>query len=46
MNCTKPEIDAATFFWDKLVNGAMVLLDDYAYVGFIEQKKLSTNSRQ
>ena len=39
MNCAKPEIDAATFFWDKLVRGAMVLLDDYAYVGFEEQKK-------
>ena len=39
MNCAKPEIDAAEFFWDKLVSGAVVLLDDYAYVGFDEQKK-------
>lgn len=39
MNCAKPEIDAATFFWDKLVCGAITLLDDYAYVGFEEQKR-------
>ena len=39
MNCTEPEIAAATFFWDKLVSGAMVLLDDYAYWGYEAQKK-------
>jgi hypothetical protein len=39
MNCAKPEIDAANFFWDKLVSGGIVLLDDYAYVGYEEQKK-------
>ena len=39
MNCAKPEIEAATFFWDKIVSGGLVLLDDYAYVGYDEQKK-------
>ena len=39
MNCAKPEIEAAIFFWDKIVSGGIVLLDDYAYVGYDEQKK-------
>jgi O-methyltransferase len=29
MNCAEPEIAAAEFFWDKLVSGAVVVLDDY-----------------
>jgi hypothetical protein len=29
MNCVAPEIAAAEFFWDKLVSGAVMLLDDY-----------------
>jgi len=29
MNCAGPEIAAAEFFWDKLVSGAVVVLDDY-----------------
>jgi O-methyltransferase len=31
MNCTEPEIAAMKFFWRKLVPGAVVLLDDYAF---------------
>jgi O-methyltransferase len=31
MNCAEPEIAAAEFFWDRLVPGAVVLLDDYGY---------------
>ena len=38
LNCTAPEIDAATFFWDKLSSGAMVVLDDYGWTGHMEQK--------
>jgi hypothetical protein len=30
MNCAPPEVAAAAYFWDKLVPGAVVLLDDYA----------------
>jgi hypothetical protein len=29
MNCAEPEIAALDFFWDKLVGGASVVLDDY-----------------
>jgi hypothetical protein len=29
MNCATPERAALEFFWDKLVSGAVVLLDDY-----------------
>jgi O-methyltransferase len=29
MNCAEPEIAAANFFWDKLVPGAVLILDDY-----------------
>lgn len=31
MNCVQPELEAANFFWPKLVVGGMILLDDYAY---------------
>ena len=34
MNCSPPEIAALSCFWDRLVPGAMVLLDDYAYCGY------------
>lgn len=37
MNCTEPEIAALSYFWDKLVPGGFVLLDDYAYSGYEEQ---------
>ncbi|GAF67256.1 unnamed protein product, partial [marine sediment metagenome] len=39
MNNAAPEIAAANFFWHRLVPGATVLLDDYAYVGYDEQNK-------
>ena len=38
MNCSPPEIAAMEFFWERLVPGAMVLLDDYAYAGYRPQK--------
>ena len=31
MNNPEPEISALRFFWPRLVHGAVVLLDDYAY---------------
>ncbi|CAO5678731.1 MAG: hypothetical protein NEHIOOID_00969 [Holosporales bacterium] len=34
LNCVGPEIDAITFFYDKLSKGAVVVLDDYAYFGY------------
>jgi Macrocin-O-methyltransferase (TylF) len=38
MNCAPPEVEAFLHFWDRLVLGAFVLLDDYAYKGFESQK--------
>jgi len=38
MNCTPPEVAAFNYFWNRLVPGAFVLLDDYAYRGHKSQK--------
>ncbi len=38
MNNAKPEIEAITYFWDKMVQGGFILLDDYAYNGYYPQK--------
>ena len=38
MNNWKPEIAAGEFFWNKLVKGGVIVLDDYGYVGFHPQK--------
>jgi hypothetical protein len=39
MNNATPEVAAITHFWERLAAGAPVLLDDYAYFGFTEQRK-------
>lgn len=39
MNSVAPEIAAAEYFWDKLVQGAVIVLDDYGWQSHIEQKK-------
>ena len=39
MNCTLPEVAALDYLWDRLVPGAFVLLDDYAYFGYQPQKE-------
>jgi O-methyltransferase len=31
MNCMQPEVDALHYFWDKLVSGGIIILDDYGY---------------
>jgi hypothetical protein len=38
MNCAAPEVDALCFFWPRLSPGAVVLLDDYAFLGADEQR--------
>jgi hypothetical protein len=38
MNCAPPEVAAAEFLWPRLVPGAIILLDDYAYEGYRSQK--------
>ena len=39
MNCYAPELAAANHFWESISKGGIILLDDYAYYGFEEQKK-------
>jgi hypothetical protein len=39
MNCAPPEVAAFEYFWEKLVPGAIVLLDDYAYLGYESEKE-------
>lgn len=39
MNCALPEIAAAEYFWDKLVSGGIIVLDDYNYAGYMPQKR-------
>jgi hypothetical protein len=38
MNSATPERAALEFFWDKLVSGASVILDDYGWKGCEAQK--------
>jgi len=38
MNVVLPEIEAAEFFWDKLVTGGVIVLDDYGFPQHINQK--------
>jgi O-methyltransferase len=38
MNITEPEIAAANYFWDKIVSGGIVILDDYGFTAHINQK--------
>ncbi|PYV66682.1 MAG: hypothetical protein DMG97_29010 [Acidobacteria bacterium] len=39
MNAVKPELAAAEYFWGKLVAGAPIILDDYNWIGYEEQKR-------
>jgi len=39
MNCVYPEIAAINYFWDKLVSGAVIILDDYGFPMHIHQKQ-------
>lgn len=39
MNSVTPEVAALEFFWDKMVSGGMIILDDYGYPGCLEQKE-------
>jgi hypothetical protein len=38
MNCVAPEVAAIHYFWERLVAGALVLLDDYGSPGYEPQK--------
>lgn len=39
MNCVEPEIAAVNYFWEKIVPGGVIILDDYGFKVHIEQKK-------
>lgn len=39
MNCVEPEVAALEFFWDKLVKGGIILLDDYGYANHYKEQK-------
>lgn len=39
MNCARPEIEAAEFFWERLSSGAAIVLDDYGFSEFAVQKR-------
>jgi hypothetical protein len=39
MNIVEPEIAAIEFFWDRMSPGAVVLLDDYGWIGMMPQKE-------
>ena len=43
MNCAMPEIAASEYFWDKIVSGGVILLDDYGWKLHIEQKRAFDN---
>ena len=38
MNLAAPEIAAANYFWDKMVPGGVIVLDDYGFSAHIHQK--------
>lgn len=38
MNCVAPEVAAIKYFWEKMLPGGLVILDDYAWPGHEEQK--------
>lgn len=39
MNCVLPEAEALSFFWDKMVSGGMIILDDYGYANDTNDQK-------
>jgi len=38
MNCVVPEVAALEYFWEKMVSGGIIVLDDYGYPGCAEQR--------
>lgn len=39
MNCMAPEVAAAEYLWPRMAKAGMILLDDYGWRGFEEQKR-------
>ena len=38
LNCLLPEKKSLEYFWDKLVSGGIIILDDYGFSGHENQK--------
>jgi len=38
MNCVAPELAALEYFWDKVVSGGFIVLDDYGFNSHLNQK--------
>ncbi len=43
LNCVLPEVESLMYFWDKMVPGGVILLDDYAFRGFELQGEAMRN---
>jgi O-methyltransferase len=41
MNCVEPEIYALDFFWEKMVKGGVIILDDYGYANSHNDQKIA-----
>ena len=41
MNCIQPEIDALNYFWEKMVPGGIIVLDDYGYGNITNDQRLA-----
>lgn len=41
MNCVAPEVAALEFFWDKMVSGGIIILDDYGYANSTNDQKVA-----
>jgi O-methyltransferase len=39
MNCVLPEVEALEFFWEKVVPGGFIILDDHGFPGHEAQRK-------
>ncbi len=39
MNSVLPEVEALKFFWDKMVSGGIIILDDYGYANASNEQK-------
>ena len=44
MNCVLPEVAALEFFWDKMVSGGIIILDDYGYANVSNDQKKAHDS--
>lgn len=39
MNCVEPEVQALEFFWNKMVSGGVIILDDYGYANVTQDQR-------